>query len=87
MKVNSSSVSSAEASRWTLRRRSSQLSCLREYLSSGAPQSQLQDEVTLSGKDRQELLKPVTAVMSPEDTLAMKVGAVLPWNKLRLMRR
>ena len=64
------------------------MSCLREYLSSGTPQSQLRDEVTtLSGKDHQELLKPVTTVMSPEDTLAMKASAVLPWNKLRLMRR
>ena len=63
------------------------MSHLREYLSSGTPQRQLRNEVAiLSAKDRQELLQPVATVMSPGDTLAMKAGAVLPWNKLRLMR-
>jgi hypothetical protein len=64
------------------------MSAVREIISGGRPAPQLQDELAvLTDKERQELLKPAATVMSPEDTLAMKTGTLLPWNKIRVMRR
>jgi hypothetical protein len=55
------------------------MSAVREIISGGRPAPQLQDELAvLTDKERQELLKPAATVMSPEDTLAMKTGTLLP---------
>jgi hypothetical protein len=42
----------------------------------------------LTDMERQELLKAATPLqISAEETLAMKADLVLPWNKIRIMRR
>lgn len=88
LQVKTTKVNSAEASYWTVRRRSSEMSTVRNVISGGAAAAQLQDELTiLTDGERRELLKPVQARISPADTLAMKVGTLLPWNKIRIMRR
>ena len=64
------------------------MASLREVISGGGVAAQIQDELAiLSDDDRQELLVPVITEISPEDSLAMKTGALLPWNKIRIMRR
>ena len=49
---------------------------------------QLQDELAILTEDeRKELHKPLVTELSPADSLAMKTGALLPWKKIRIMRR
>ena len=72
-----------------MRRRISQLSSVREIISGRVQltHDQLQDELaSLTDAERQELLKSAATVLSPEDSLAMKTGALLPWKKIRIMR-
>ena len=79
---------SSDASRWTVRRRSNELSSVRESISGGGASVQLQDELALLTDDeRREFAAPVTQQISPEETLAMKADLILPWNKMRIMRR
>lgn len=86
VRVRSTRVSTDDASRWTVRHRSRQIASVRQVVSGGEATAQLQDEMAiLSDDERKEIMKPVTTVMTPEDTLAMKAGALLPWNKIRIM--
>ena len=87
VRVVSTRVSSSNASRWTVRRRSGEMSSVREVISGGGAAAQLQDELTvLTDDERQELVVPVTQIPLGE-TLAMKADLVLPWKKRRTMRR
>ena len=67
--------------------RSHELSSIYKVISGGAAAVQLEDELAiLTDDEKKELLKP-TATISPADSLAIKVGTLLPWNKIRIMRR
>ena len=88
LRLKSTRLSSAQASRWTVRRRSNEIASVQEVISGGAAAVQLQAELSiLTDDDRRELLKPPITEISPEDSLAMKAGALLPWKKIRIMRR
>ena len=88
LKVKPTRVSSAEASHWTVRRRSSEMSSVPDFISGGAASAQLQDELAiLTESEKTELLKPAPTKLSVADSLAIKVGTLLPWNKIRIMRR
>ena len=59
-------------------------------LSGGTSSAQLQDEVVaLSQDERQQLLTTAgfSVQITVEDTLAMKADLVIPWQKIRVMRR
>lgn len=64
---------------------------VREAISMGASVDQLTHELkTLNKEDRQSLLVSVhdaTAIISPNDVLAMKSDLSIPWNKFRILRR
>lgn len=63
---------------------------VRDLISSGDAQFQLQEEIKhLSKEERQDLLKKAgfTLEVSPEQGLAMKADLGIPWNKLRIIRR
>ena len=91
VKVSSPRIATSEASHWTVRRRTHEMSAIRDSISGGAAAAQLQDELSLlSETDRSELLditKCPPVELSSSDTLAMKADLVLPWNKMRIMRR
>ena len=90
MKVTNSSVRSGESSRDTARRRSQELSKIRERLSSGDSEHQMADELKMLPKQvREELIKELkfTVHIPADKNLAMKADLCLPWNKLRVMRR
>ena len=55
----------------------------------GGATQQLRDEMSaLTEGERQELLSSdYTAHISPDTALAMKADLILPWIKLRIMRR
>ena len=66
------------------------MATIRGVVSRGATQSQLSDEIaSLSQEERQQLIaaKDFCQPISAADTLAMKADLVVPWNKLRIMRR
>ena len=68
------------------------MAAVRDVISGGARAAaeQLQHEVSaLTNDERQELLTSSehSAQISAEETLAMKADLVLPWRKLRIMRR
>ena len=87
MRVVSPRVSSSEASRSTVRRRSSEMSSVREAISGGSATIQLKDELkTLTDDERKQILQPVCHII-PQETLAMKADLLIPWNKMRIMRR
>ena len=83
-------MSTAQASSKTIRRRSKEIALVRDTVSGGAGALQLEDEVAaLSREQRQRLLtsEDFRVEISAEDSLAMKADLVLPWNKIRVMRR
>ena len=86
-------VSSSEASRKTIQRRSHCLSTLRTAISGGeSPDivTQLRSEIRcLSKEDRQELLQSagLPVVIPPDHALATKADLSIPWSKLRVIRR
>ena len=86
--MTSPRVESSKASPSTVRRRSNELNSVRNTVSGGAGVIQQQDELAcLSYQDRQKLLGDFSTQISPEDTLAMKANLMMPWKKLRTMRR
>ena len=90
MKVTSSSVPSGESSQDTRRRRSHEMSRIRDELSKGDIQQQMADEMKLLPRDeRDTLMKEAkfNIYVPPEQGLAMKADLCLPWKKLRIMRR
>ena len=69
-------------------RRSSNISAVRSIISGGAPADQLQHEMAaLTDAERRELADTTPLQISAEETLAMKADLVLPWKKIRIMRR
>ena len=89
-KVTLPTVSSEEASRKTLHRRSGELELHRSTISKGASVVQLQAEVkSLSNTDRQALLEGLEfkIQLPPITGLALKADLSLPWNKMRTMKR
>lgn len=89
-KVTKPILSSAEASKRTIRRRSRELSLHRNATSKGEPVKQLQAEIgSLNSEERQELLKGLhfKIELPALTSLAMKSDMCLPWNKLRVARR
>ena len=65
------------------------MSTVRENVSGGGATQQLRDEMaTLTEAERQELLSSdCTAHITSDEALAMKADLVLPWRKMRIMRR
>ena len=65
------------------------MSAVRCIISGGAVADQLQHEMAaLTDMERRELLTAATPIqISTAETLAMKADLVLPWNKIRIMRR
>jgi hypothetical protein len=65
---------------------------IRSVLSAGEPTALIQREVlTLSDEERRALLDTAgilsTIEIGAAETLAIKAGLAIPWNKLRLLRR
>lgn len=90
MKVTKPVVASGECSGDTIRRRSKEMSKIRDILSMGSSGAQMGDEIKMLPKEvREALMKEAnfTITIPPEAGLAMKVSLNIPWNKLRLMRR
>ena len=84
--VASTRVNSAEASHWTVRNQSSQISSVQDVSSGGSSALQLQNEVTaLTEEEREVILRLQVTEISPENSLALKTGALLPWKKVRIM--
>ena len=78
-----------EAAQQVVRRRSKELSQYRAILSGGAASAQLHDEVAaLSTEERQKLVDTEFSVeIKSEDALALKADLMIPWKKMRTMRR
>ena len=87
MKVTSPRVASDEASRFTVRRQSNELAQVRAEISGGAPTVQHQDEMRVD--ERQALLSSsdFTTKLTCHAALAMKANLMIPWKKMRIMRR
>ena len=63
---------------------------IRSVLSAGEPTALIQREVlTLSDEERRALDKAgiLSTIEIGAETLAIKAGLAIPWNKLRLLRR
>ncbi len=83
-------VSSSDASKRTLRRRSDELVQHRHVASGGGDLAQLTHEVKLLSPDqRRQLIEDMEfKIEIPSLTsLALKADLCLPWNRLRRMRR
>lgn len=82
-------VSTDEAAQQVVRRRSKEVSQYRAILSGGAASAQLHDEVAaLSAEERQKLVDTEFSVeIKSEDALALKADLMIPWKKMRTMRR
>ena len=90
MRVTSPRIASDEASRYTVRRRSNELAQVRDRLSGGASAFQHHDEMrVLSVEERQALLtsSDFNVKLTCETALAMKLNLMIPWKKMRMMRR
>ena len=89
MPVTGSRISSSEASRRTLKRRTDDISRIRDVTSGGESSAQFQAEIrSLSKEQREQLLQQahLPVVIPTDHALAMKADLSLPWNKLRIMR-
>ena len=85
-------VASANASAKTVRNRSIEVGCHRSHTSGGSVAEQLSDEVKALPQDecKQLIASGVFSSyssISAENTLALRADLVIPWNKLRAMRR
>ena len=90
VQVSKSRVTSAKASRWTLRRRTKDIGRVRSISSRGESSAQLAAEVrALSREEREKLLLDAKLpIHIPADyALALKADLSIPWNKLRSLRR
>ena len=66
------------------------MAAVRAKVSGGAAAEQLKDELAvLTEAERRELLVAAdcSAEITADETLAMKADLVLPWKKMRIMRR
>lgn len=83
-------VSSSVAGYKTLRNRSHQLEEMREAISGGSSNIQMQNEITyLPEESRAAILSEAALpIQIPTDhSLAMKAHLQLPWSKIRAIRR
>ena len=85
-------VASAGACSKTLRNRTIEVASHRSLASGGSVAVQLADEVkALPQGERKQLIASgvfsAHTVISPENALALKADLVIPWSKLRAMRR
>ena len=83
-------ISSSEASRRTLKRRTDDISRVRNIASGGESSAQLKAEIrSLTTEQREELLQraQLPVVIPTDHALAVKADLALPWNKLRVIRR
>ena len=83
-------ISSSEVSRRTLKRRTDDISRVRNIASGGESSAQLKAEIrSLTTDEREELLQQaqLPVVIPTDHALAMKADLALPWNKLRIIRR
>ena len=92
MKVASPRVESAQAGVRTLRNRTVEVGSHRNLSSGGSIGVQLTDEIkVLSNEERKQLLSSGVfsqpTMISAKGALALKADLVIPWNKLRVMRR
>ena len=85
VRVPTPRVCSTDASCWTLRRRSGNMSTVRDTISGGAAAGQLKYELAvLTDAEWRELLAAadLPTLITPEETLAMKADLILPWRKM-----
>eukprot|EP00731_Ephydatia_muelleri_P021814 Em0014g405a len=92
IQVTKSRQQTTAASSRTLKTRCSEMQMIRSVLSAGEPTALIQREVlTLSDEERRALLDKAgilsTIEIGAAETLAIKAGLAIPWNKLRLLRR
>ena len=92
IQVTKSRQQTTAASSRTLKTRCSEMQMIRSVLSAGEPTALIQKEVlTLSDEERRALLDKAgilsTIEIGAAETLAIKAGLAIPWNKLRLLRR
>ena len=90
VKVTEPRVGTAQASSKTVRNRTNEIQSWRSRVSRGEETHQLMDEMrALQQDEREELLSVFTTPtsLSAENMLALKADLMIPWNKLRAMRR
>ena len=90
--MTSPRVASAGACSKTLRNRTIEVRSHRNIASGGHAAEQLADEVkALPQDERKQLLTSgvfsAATLIPAEDALALKADLLIPWNKLRVMRR
>ena len=91
MRVTAPRVDTSTASTKTVKNRTKEIGSFRTQITGGkGKQRQLADEMRgLDTGEREELLAVFSTKVSvtADDTLAMKAGLMIPWTKLRAMRR
>ena len=85
-------VCSDQASQKTIHRRSASLQALWESISGGSSSAQFLDEARdCSQADQEALIEELQngakVVIPASESLAMKADLIVPWNKLRIVRR
>ena len=90
--VPSPRVDSEKASQRTRHRRTASMQMVRDVISGGSSAAQFVDEArTCPASERESLLEELQGgmkvVIPPSASLAMKADLVLPWHKLRIVRR
>ena len=76
----------------TVKMRCSEMQTLQSIVSGGEPSALIQNEVlVLNDEERRALLQKagISSIIAigAAEVLAIKAGLVIPWNKLRLLRR
>lgn len=90
VQVASCRVSSSEASKWTLKRRTESIKRVRSLTSGGDTTVQMAAEVKSLSKEEREkiILEAQLPIIIPTDhALALKADLSIPWCKLRVLRR
>ena len=83
-------VPTANASKKTVKRRTTVLSSVRQFTSGGDSSKQLAAEIqSLTKSEREDLLHQaqLPVVVPVDHALAMKADLAIPWTKLRILRR
>ena len=93
IRVTTPCVESSIASTRTLKRWSSELESVRDFVSKGASASQLEYELRTKTKEEREAIlhtamgTATSITIKADDVLAMKADLTITWNKLRDIRR
>ena len=86
--MTKSSVSSSEASKRTLSRRTSEMNTHLSVATGGGEVAQMRHAVkSLTSEDRKDLLGDFQIEIPALTGLAMKADMCLPWNRMRTMKR